>query len=346
MKTADSTVGNIEKEWVIGQLNAVSRTFALSLQHLPEPLETYSSLSYLLCRIPDTIEDTPALSATEKLDLLLMYEEAFMSQDTATISSFVDEAKSAVTTSEIADPESWELVYETHKVFEAYQSFTESIQSRIQPHIQELIYGMYSTVKQHPDGVRIESIEEFDQYCYYVAGKVGHLLSELVSETYSIQLSEDILQASEEYGLLLQTVNIGKDVYDDYIEENNIYLPQTVLNSHNVPHSEVTNEHKTAGVVKTIDKLLDEFVYPHYESAEQFLSWLESAEESAVCGLAIPYFLAVATTRELEANSDLATQPTEVKISKEEVFSIISILQEQEYHSFSSLQERIHTEPL
>src|SRR5690349_24917811 len=43
----------------------VSRTFALTIPQLPMPLRTSVTTAYLLCRIADTIEDEPALSALE-----------------------------------------------------------------------------------------------------------------------------------------------------------------------------------------------------------------------------------------------------------------------------------------
>ncbi|MES3038390.1 MAG: squalene/phytoene synthase family protein, partial [Bdellovibrionota bacterium] len=40
-------------------LNRVSRSFALAITFLENPLQEWVSMSYLLCRILDTIEDAP-----------------------------------------------------------------------------------------------------------------------------------------------------------------------------------------------------------------------------------------------------------------------------------------------
>ena len=48
----------------------VSRTFALTIPQLPAPLRTSVTNAYLLCRIADTIEDEPVLSADETLVML------------------------------------------------------------------------------------------------------------------------------------------------------------------------------------------------------------------------------------------------------------------------------------
>jgi farnesyl-diphosphate farnesyltransferase len=47
-------------------LDHVSRTFALTIPELPSPLAHVVSNAYLLCRIVDTVEDEPALSAKQK----------------------------------------------------------------------------------------------------------------------------------------------------------------------------------------------------------------------------------------------------------------------------------------
>src|SRR5271170_4437010 len=62
----------------------VSRTFALTIPQLPPALCTPVTSAYLLCRIADTIEDEPALSATETL--------AFLSRFSAVVGGAVEPA--------------------------------------------------------------------------------------------------------------------------------------------------------------------------------------------------------------------------------------------------------------
>jgi farnesyl-diphosphate farnesyltransferase len=48
-------------------LRDVSRTFALTIPQLPDRLRVVVGNAYLLCRIADTIEDSPALTIEQKL---------------------------------------------------------------------------------------------------------------------------------------------------------------------------------------------------------------------------------------------------------------------------------------
>ena len=48
----------------------VSRTFAVNVVRLPQPLQFHVLIAYLLCRIADTIEDNPELPVQRKKELL------------------------------------------------------------------------------------------------------------------------------------------------------------------------------------------------------------------------------------------------------------------------------------
>ena len=63
-------------------LPQVSRTFALTIPQLPQPLRGPVTSAYLLCRIADTIEDEPALSPAETL--------AYMQRFNAVVSANAD----------------------------------------------------------------------------------------------------------------------------------------------------------------------------------------------------------------------------------------------------------------
>ena len=57
--------GNSDERYQEEILPHVSRTFALTIPQLPPGLRAAVTNAYLLCRIADTIEDEPAISAEE-----------------------------------------------------------------------------------------------------------------------------------------------------------------------------------------------------------------------------------------------------------------------------------------
>ena len=57
----------IDPQLQMKHLLGVSRSFALTIPMLPEPLEDYIANAYLLCRIADTVEDDPQTVAEHKI---------------------------------------------------------------------------------------------------------------------------------------------------------------------------------------------------------------------------------------------------------------------------------------
>ncbi len=59
-------------------LPLTSRTFALGIELLADPLRDEIGVAYLICRVLDTIEDTTSLPAKSRSDLLRAWPEHFM----------------------------------------------------------------------------------------------------------------------------------------------------------------------------------------------------------------------------------------------------------------------------
>ena len=59
-----------DREFCQDMLPKVSRTFAVCITLLPQDLEHSVLIAYLLCRVADTLEDSPVLLPPEKTKLL------------------------------------------------------------------------------------------------------------------------------------------------------------------------------------------------------------------------------------------------------------------------------------
>lgn len=331
-------------EWAIETLDDVSRTFALSLKFLNKPLRTYVSNAYLLCRIPDTIEDTDKLTPEQKSNLLSSFDnvlsgalpiEEFQKNIELTMDSDEEEISQY-------DPD-WKLVMESNKSIELFDSFDSEIQDAMRPWISELTTGMRQFVNRYSkqSGVRINTVNELEEYCYYVAGTVGHLLTDTLAVHYNEETTEEIHENAEKYGLFLQFVNICKDVHDDYVVENNVYLPEEILEEYDVSQSNITDEGNTEAVGRTVLELTnkcDEYAGP----AKDSLNWIkEIGDNGAFISLALPYLLAVATIRDIRSNYKLAMEPEEVKISRGEVMAITSSLTSGPEYSLREYEDKI-----
>ena len=308
--------------WSQNHLNKVSRTFALSLKELPSVHEKQMTVAYLLCRVPDTIEDTDKISPPEKQNLLADYTEIFSANVTPT--EFIQNVKQTVPNIDTENAD-WNLVLETDTLITVFNTFSEAEQKVMSKWVIELTDGMSDFVSKHTqsEGVRIQTIDELDTYCYFVAGTVGHMIIDLLDIAYDIPFKdhsyEEVHELAEEYGLMLQYINITKDVYDDYYSEDNIYIPNELITGMSQIEF-ITEEHnKTSDVIHQVNQRTREYL----ESSEQFLEWIQNNHSDSYRGWAIPHFLAVATLRELDRQAELAVEPAEVKIDRSEVQEIL-----------------------
>ena len=65
-----------DMDWCRAMLPRVSRTFAVGIQMLPAPLEAWITTGYLMCRVVDTIEDTPDIPWSKRRRLFTAFEDA------------------------------------------------------------------------------------------------------------------------------------------------------------------------------------------------------------------------------------------------------------------------------
>src|SRR5579885_1274815 len=206
-------------------LPRVSRTFALSIRILPGTLGHAVRDAYLLCRIADTIEDAPNLSAGEKAALLDLLTESF---DDQRIVHSLAERLASIT----SDAAHVELARRADLVFDSYATLPDATRAHVRHWVREMIAGMRKFVLAYPTGIRIQTLDEYREYCYYVAGTVGYLLTDLWREHSSAIDAERhaaLRARCRAFAEALQTVNIVKDVSRDATHENSIYIPEQLL---------------------------------------------------------------------------------------------------------------------
>jgi farnesyl-diphosphate farnesyltransferase len=203
-----------DRDFCRAMLPQVSRTFALGIRLLPRRLEEPVRISYLLCRIADTVEDGATLTPATKGRLLGRFRECL--QDDGPDGGPLLDAFPAPTNHE------QRLVRETDRVLRCFRDLSDRERAAIRPWVQEMAAGMSEFVGRPGragDGIEtLASVAELDRYCYFVAGTVGHLLTGLfrIHHPRIAAARYDRLEAlATSFGLGLQLTNIIKDVADD-----------------------------------------------------------------------------------------------------------------------------------
>src|SRR5690606_17152532 len=106
----------------------------------------------------------------------------------------------------------------------------------------EMAMGMRKFVLLYPSGIRIQTVEEYREYCYYVAGTVGYMLTDLWhAHASSIDAKRHAVlrERCRAFAEALQTVNILKDVAADAEQENSVYIPEELLRAQGSTHGSI-----------------------------------------------------------------------------------------------------------
>ena len=206
-------------------LQAVSRTYALTIPALPDRLRPVVVNAYLLCRITDTIEDEPGLSPARKAALWDRLTEVVAGRGDAP--SFGRDLAAALTP---ATPEGErELAAGAHRILRVTAELRAPQRAAIERCIRVMSRGM-AEFQRDPGSVGLKDLGQLDRYCYFVAGVVGEMLVELFCD-YSGEIEghrKELTALAVSHAQGLQMANILKDVWDDW-ENGACWLPEDVF---------------------------------------------------------------------------------------------------------------------
>lgn len=206
-------------------LQGVSRTFALTIPQLPIALRQVIGNAYLLCRITDTIEDDNALNLEQTREFSDMFSEVVCGNIPA--EKFASELFPLLSDHTI--PAEHDLIKNTPSVIRLTHSFNPSQRMALERCVRIMGRGM--TDYQESETLEgLKDLSAMNQYCYYVAGVVGEMLTELFCD-YSSEINRnksELMALSVSFGQGLQMTNILKDIWDDR-KRGACWLPQDIF---------------------------------------------------------------------------------------------------------------------
>jgi farnesyl-diphosphate farnesyltransferase len=271
-----------------------------------------------LARIADTVEDDPHASVAAKSALLDKFITCF---EHPTVAEGYPQLVNAVA----GDPAHLHLVQQTNQVFALYRSLPEQSQQTLQHWLTEMVIGMKKFVNRYPDGLRIQTLEEYKEYCYYVAGTVGYLLTDLWYE-HSPFMNRELYQllrkTCAEFGEALQTVNILKDIAWDAEYENAIYIPQDALEAHGSSQEKLLDPAYLAQNHAAIKSLV-ELAWTDLDLSADYLTQLPRLAIPIRLFCILPLMFAYATLRDITGSTAMLKSGGNVKITRSEVKALI-----------------------
>jgi farnesyl-diphosphate farnesyltransferase len=291
----------------------VSRTFALTIPQLPPALRAPVTNAYLLCRIADTIEDEPAVSPPETIALMQRFKDAVAGR--ADPVALVRDLAPLLSDSTL--PAERDLVLNMERVIRLTAGFEPGQRRAIIRCVELMCYGM-PHFQFNASLAGLARSTDLDDYCYYVAGVVGEMLTELFcchSEDIAKHRTE-MEALAESFAQGLQMTNILKDVWEDR-SRGVCWFPQSVFSPHGVDLAQLSAEPHDPGFAEGLRELIG-VAHAHLRNALEYTLLIPPQEAGIRRFLLWAVGLAILTLRKIDSNPRY-TAGSQVKVTRSAV---------------------------
>jgi len=261
-------------------LNLTSRSFAAVIQELNPELLMPICLFYLVLRGLDTIEDDMTIDIAEKEPLLRNFA-TLMEQDGWTFTKNGPNEKDRELLVHFDD-----VIVELKKMKKPYYEIVKDITIKMGNGMAD-----YAVNAEHNiNGVN--TIEEYELYCHYVAGLVGEGLTRLFVESNLANPQLLVrMDLTESMGQFLQKTNIIRDVHEDFLDKRRFW-PKEIW-------SQYVDNWDDLFKPENLDKALNcnsHMVLNALKHGEECLFYMAGIRDQSVFNfVAIPQTMAIAT---------------------------------------------------
>lgn len=253
-------------------LHKVSRSFGLVIQQLGPELRDAVCIFYLVLRALDTVEDDTSIETDVKVPILMDFHRHIYDNDWH-FGCGTKEYKV--------------LMDQFHHVSKAFLELGKNYQDAIEDITKRMGAGMAKFICKE-----VETIDDYDEYCHYVAGLVGLGLSKLFYASGKEDLATDKL--SNSMGLFLQKTNIIRDYLEDIneIPKSRMFWPRQIWSKYVIKLEDLKYEENSVKAVQCLNDMVTNALL-HAEDCLQYMSALRDPSNFRFC--AIPQVMAIGT---------------------------------------------------
>ncbi len=316
-------------------LPSVSRTFALTIRVLPPDLRESVTVAYLLCRIADMLEDATGTDPEPRIAGLETFAAALAEPGADAHSLF--EATRPMEELPLDDPAGVRLLRTRGAVFNAWGALPDPDRQIVSRWVQAMASGMSIYVARElrraapgESGVRyvLDTTEELRAYAWYVAGTVGHLLTELfaghLSRRGGCAFPEARLrELAAPFGLGLQFTNIVQDIAEDR-RRGWSYVPEELARRHGTTVRRLDDPSEMRAALRVLGDLVGEAA-GYLDRAMEYTLLLPRRAPRIRLFCLWPTFFALRTLVRLWGNEGVLTGGEKVRISRSEVRSVVGV---------------------
>ncbi|MEM7433667.1 MAG: squalene/phytoene synthase family protein [Myxococcota bacterium] len=312
-----------EWDFCAGSLREVSRTFSRPIEVLPGDLRRAVTCGYLLCRIVDAVEDNASFSLDERS----VRYRAFH----GVLAGTVDPSEFGHQWNDVAGSpvEEIELCRRIDRVIAVLDTVPAPMRDAVVRWVDEMAHGMeiYSHRRADADGVVAPTTsDDLQRYCYFVAGTVGHMLTELflaeMGTSPESELSAALYEHAEAFGTGLQLVNILKDITDD-MQRGWSFVPRSLCRKQGLRSRDLLDPDQLAAAHRAVFPMFH-LARTKLDSALEYALTIPAEHREIRLFCLLPLWLAVRTVVLAYGNDAMFTDGQEVKVSRAEVEEVIA----------------------
>lgn len=295
---------NLSKEsiYCYQKLVKVSRSFAAVIAELPEELREPICNFYLVLRGLDTVEDDMSVDVAKKVvELRAFYKHLY---------------EPGWNLSGYGETDEKDLLEQFHNVIAVFVTLKPGYQEVIADITKKMGEGM----AKYAEGKTVVTVEDYNEYCHYVAGLVGIGLSKMfaLSGLENPKFAE-LESLANRMGLFLQKTNITRDYLEDLMAVNSrVFYPKDIWGKYADTFGDLRDPKNSEKAVYCLNEMVTDAVELIPDCLE-YLSMLRDPFVFKFC--AIPQSMAIATLARLYNNHEVFER--EVKIRKGEAVQII-----------------------
>ena len=295
---------------------------------LPSTVRDQMGLAYLFARAADTIADTELISREQRLDYLNRFRAQFA--DVAVARSDVQAIQAALVPHQ-SDSAERVLLQRLEECLALYETFESGDKERIRWLMGVLPDGMAMDLTRfHGTSAQgltaLQSLEELDQYTYYVAGCVGEFWTRMVCAHCPAMASWDVSRMSAigvRFGKGLQLTNIVKDLARD-LHNGRCYVPEVLLREAGLTPADLLNRDSLPTFRPVLNRLI-KLAMEHLDQGWMYTMALPRFEIRQRLACMWPILLAGETLKRVATAPDLLDPAVNVKAPRSVVYRVMAL---------------------
>lgn len=309
-------------------LRQVSRSFYLTLTVVPANVRDQIGLSYLFARAADTIADTDVIERAQRLQFLKQFRAQFAGEQ---VNRDAIRGIQAALVPHQTDSAERILLQRLDDCFQLYLDFSPDDRLRIRRLMGTLPNGMEMDLARFSgdtarDLTALQTLEDLDQYTYYVAGCVGEFWTDMMCGHRLALARWNVREMSAvgvRFGKGLQLTNILKDLAKD-LQRGRCYIPEVLLKEAGLTPTDLLQRDKAAAFRPVLRQLLT-IAREHLDQGWLYTMAIPRTEIRLRLSCMWPILFAGETLRLITRSDDLLNPAVTLKISRGTVYRIIAL---------------------